>query len=216
MRNCSRLCRRLAGAIALAAIAGCVPRLAPLRGAPVPARFPDTTLGSHHRRIVFRWELEGADLVARGEGAVRLAPPDSARFDFFLAGGTGSGAAALVDGDLRRPRGDQAADFVPPPALLWAALGRLALPPVPDTVARLDGAILRADIGRPVQWRVTFEGGNLRRLERVRGGRVLAWVTRTPDGHIRYHDESDRRTLDLVITTSADTGPFDDTLWSFP
>ncbi len=187
-----------------------------MRGTPAPARFPETTLAGPHRRIVFHWELDGTDLVARGDGAVRLAPPDSARFDFFLAGGTGSGAAVLVGDDLRLPRGDAAADFVPPPALLWAALGRLALPPVPDTVARMDGATLRADLGRPVQWRVTYEGGSLRRLERVRGGRVVAWVTRTPDGHIRYHDESDRRTLDLVITTSADTGPFDDSLWTFP
>lgn len=76
--------------------------------------------------------------------------------------------------------------------------------------------MLRADIGRPVQWRVTFDGDSLRRLERVRGGRVLEWVTRTPDGHIRYHHASDRRTLDLVITTSADSGPFDDSLWTFP
>ncbi len=200
----------------LAALSGCVPRLGPLRGTPVPARFPITTLGNHHRRIVFRWELNGPDLVARGEGAVRAAPPDSARFDFFLAGGSGSGAAVLVGDDLRLPRGDAAADFVPPPALLWAALGRLALPPVADTVARLDGTTLRADIGRPVQWRVTFDGPSLSRLEHVRDGRVLEWLTRTPDGHIRYHVESDRRTLDLVITTSADTGPFDDTLWSFP
>ncbi len=181
----------------------------------MPARFPQTTLGHHHRRLVFRWELNGPDLVARGEGAARVAPPDSVRFDFFLAGGTGSGAAVVVGGNLRLPPGDAAAGFVPSPALLWAALGRLALPAVADTVARLDGTTLRADIGRPVQWRVTFEAGSLRRLERVEGGRVQEWVTRTPDGHIRYHDESDRRTLDLVITTSADTGPFDDSLWSF-
>ncbi|MGH7690761.1 MAG: hypothetical protein ACREN3_14230, partial [Gemmatimonadaceae bacterium] len=195
---------------------GCVPRLGPLRGTPVPARFPETTLGGPHRRIVFHWELNGPALVARGDGAVRIAPPDSARFDFFLAGGSGGGAAALVGGTLRLPGEDAAAGFVPTPPLLWAALGRLALPPTADTVARLDGTTLRADIGRPVEWRVTFVQGSLRRLERVHDGRVLEWVTRTADGRIRYHDESDRRTLDLVITTSADTGPFDDTLWSFP
>ena len=216
MHGCSRRCSRVAGAALLAALAGCVPRLGALQGAPVPARFPAATLGAHHRRLVFTWELNEASLVSRGEGAARIAPPDSVRLDFFLAGGMGSGAAALVGNDLRLPGGDAAARFVPPPALLWAALGRLALPSFPDTAARLDGAVLRADLGRPVRWRVTFEGGFLRRVERVRGGRVLAWVSRTPDGHIRYHDESDRRTLDLVITTSVDTGPFDATLWAFP
>jgi hypothetical protein len=128
----------------------------------------------------------------------------------------GSGAAVLIGTDLRLPSESGAAAFVPPPPLLWAALGRLALPPLTDTVARLDGDVLRADIGHPVQWRVTFDGGTLSRLEHVRDGRILEWVSRTPDGHIRYHDESDRHTLDLVLTTSADTGPFDDSLWSFP
>ncbi len=187
-----------------------------MAGTPVPARFPDTGLGSRHRTLVFRWEVTGADFVARGDGAARLAPPDSVRLDFFLAGGIGSGAAVLVGDELRLPPGGDDAPFVPPPALLWAALGRLALPALPDTDARLRGTTLVADLGRPVQWRVTFEQGQLRRLERVDGDRVRAWVARTPDGRIRYHTESDRRTLDLVILRSDDTGPFDATMWTFP
>ncbi len=216
MRSCNPRCRALGTLAVLVGLAGCVPPLGPLVGVPVPARFPPSGLGDHHHRLVFRWELSGTALQARGEGAARIAPPDSARFDFFLAGGMGSGAAVLLGPALRLPSGDASGGLVPPAPLLWAALGRLAVPALPDTVARLDGTVLRADIGRPVQWRVTFTGGSLSRLERVRDGKVLEWVSRTPDGHIRYHDESDRRTLDLVITTSADTGPFDDSLWSFP
>jgi hypothetical protein len=217
VRGSRRLASGLGAAAALVLLAGCPPpRLAPLRGVPAPARLPPTSLGPGHRRIVFRWDLESANFEARGDGAARLAPPDSARFDFFLAGGMGSGAAALVGSELRLPPHGTEAEFVPPPPLLWAALGRLAVPALPDTAARLDGAVLRVDIGRPVQWRVTFDAGRLRRLEHVEGGRVVEWVSRTPEGRIRYHDESDRRTLDLVITTSADTGPFDASLWSFP
>jgi hypothetical protein len=183
----------------------------------VPARFPTATLGTTHRRVVFNWELNDGDIVARGEGAARVAPPDSARLDFFLSGGMGSGAAVLIGDSLRLPGGGgAAAQLLPPPALLWAALGRLAVPPVADTMARIQGSLLVADLGRPVQWRVTFDGNALRRLERVAGDRVQEWVSRSADGHIRYHHESDRRTLDLVITTSVDTGPFDATLWSFP
>ena len=200
------------------AVGGCAPRLGPLVGTPAPARFPTAPLGHVHRRIVFTWELNDADIVARGEGAARLAPPDSARLDFFLAGGMGGGAAVLIGNSIRLPSGGgaAAANLLPPAPLLWAALGRLAVPPVRDTIARLEGSILQADLGQPVQWRVTFDGNALRRLERVAGGRVQEWVTRSSDGHIRYHHESDRRTLDLVITTSVDTGPFDATLWSFP
>jgi hypothetical protein len=200
----------------LAVLAACAPRLSSLAGAPVPARFPVATLGSGHRRLVFTWELHDGEIVARGEGAARLAPPDSARLDFFLAGGNGSGAAVLIGDSLRLPPGRDVEGLLPPPALLWAALGRLAVPAVGDTEARLDGSIFRADLGRPIRWRVTFDGDSLRRLERVADGRVREWVARGPAGHVRYHAESDRRTLDLVITTSVDTGPFDATLWSFP
>ncbi|MHB1863863.1 MAG: hypothetical protein ACYCVL_12975 [Gemmatimonadaceae bacterium] len=216
MPSCRRRCNRLALLASLLVAGGCAPRLSPLRGAPAPARFPRADLGAGHRKLVFHWELEDGDLVARGEGAARIAPPDSVRLDLFLAGGMGAAAAVLIDGDLRLPGGRTAVRFVPPPPLLWAALGRLAVPPLADTVARIDGSVFRADIGTPVRWRVTFDGGQLRRLERVAGGRVQEWVTRTPDGHIRYHSESDRRTLDLVITRSDETAPFDPTLWTFP
>ncbi len=165
---------------------------------------------------MFKWELDEPSLVARGEGAARVAPPDSVRLDFFLAGGTGSGAVVVIGDQVRLPQEVPDPGLIPPPALLWAALGRFAVPATRDTVARLSGSILRADLGRPVRWRVTFDGGALRRLERVDGGRVRAWVTRSADGRVRYRDESDRRTLDLVITTSADTGPFDASLWTFP
>lgn len=216
MRGFKAHSSRTAVAGLLLATAACAPRLGPLRGAPVPARLPATSLGTTHRRIVFTWELDEANLVARGDGAARLAPPDSVRLDFFLANGAGSGAVVLIGGDVRLPRTLPDSGLIPPPALLWAALGRFAVPATRDTVARLDGSILEADLGRPVRWRVTFDGGALRRLERVDGGRVREWVTRSADGRVRYRDESDRRTLDLVITTSADTGPFDASLWTFP
>ena len=214
-------CWRIANAawlvLAAGALSGCTPRLGPLTGTPAPARFPTASLGAGHRQLNFTWEMNDGDIVARGEGAVRIAPPDSARLDFFLSGGMGSGAAVLIGDSIRLPGGGgSVADILPPPAFLWAALGRLAIPTVRDTVARVSESLLRADFGSPVQWRATFQSGQLRRLERVDGGRVREWMTRTADGHIRYHHESDRRTLDLVLTTSAATGPFDATLWSFP
>ncbi len=215
MRRGSRLA---AGAAFAAAAAGCAGRLAPLAplaGTPVPARLPAVRLPPGHHTLVFRWELNGPDLVARGEGAARLAAPDSARLDFFLAGGNASGAAVLVGDSLRLPAGDAAARFVPAAPLLWAALGRLALPAAADTEARRAGATLTADFGRPAAWRATFTDGRLTRLERVAGGRVSQWITRTADGRVRYHDERDRRTLDLVIFQSDATGPFDVSIWTF-
>jgi len=75
--------RLLVVAAILAAACACAPRLRPLPGIPAPTVLPRTTLPSHPRRIVFQWQLDDPDLTARGDGAARIAPQDSARLDSF-------------------------------------------------------------------------------------------------------------------------------------
>jgi hypothetical protein len=147
----------------------------------------------------------------------RLAAPDSARLDFYLSGGCGGGAAILIGDTLRTPPGvgDLMRRLVPPPPLLWAAVGRVALPNLPDTVIRVDGTTLRADIGRPVAWRLSFQGDTLVRAERVDGGRVAASIERRDATHVRYRDEGARRTLQLTITRTDDVPEFDASIWRF-
>ena len=209
--------RLVALAVLSALIAGtaCAPRLRPLPGARAPAALPRAELPAGHHRIVFQWELEDPDLTARGEGAARMASPDSVRLDFFLAGGLGSGAAVLIGTELRLPSGaaDVVRRLVPPPPLLWAALGRLAVPALADTNARVDGDTLRADIGVPVAWRITFVRDTLRRLERVDDGRVVEWVER--GSRVRYRNELSRRRLDLTISRTDQTDAFDSAIWVF-
>lgn len=202
---------RLVAVLALAA-AACAPRAAPLTGAPVPARLPDARV-STPRQIVFRWELEDGSLVARGEGVARVAPPDSARLDFFLDGGAGGGTAFLIGDVLEAPGGDFVQRLLPPPPLLWASLGRLAVPPG-DTVARLDDAVLRADIGRDPVYRVSFQGDSLRRVERIDGGRLHEWVARDADGRVEYRHEASGRRLSLTITRVLSPGGFDASIWA--
>lgn len=202
-------------AVAMAApLMACAPRLRPLTGAPAPARLPSAELPAGHNRIVFRWELDDAELSARGDGAARLAAPDSARLDFFLAGGMGGGAVVLIGDTLRTPSSDLARRLVPPAPLLWASLGRVALPSLGDTVVRVDGTVLRADIGRPVAWRYTFHGDTLFRVERVSGGRIVEWVERSGDV-ARYRNESSRRSLRIEISRVDQSTPFDASIWSF-
>jgi hypothetical protein len=111
--------------VALLGVVGCAPRLSPLTGAPIPAeRLPRTALPPGYRKVVFNWQLTDRDMSGRGEGVARIAPPDSARLDFFLAGGFGSGAAILIRDSLELPAADFMRRVVPPPTLLWAALGR--------------------------------------------------------------------------------------------
>lgn len=197
----------------------CAPRLRPLPGTPVTVDLPKTELPAGHRRIVFRWELVDADLVARGEGAARVASPDSARLDFFLGGGVGGGAAILIGDRLVLPpnANDMSERLVPPAPLLWATLGRLAIGTMDRVAAATIGRELRADVGSPVVWRVTFLADTLVRLERVDRDRVLEWVERSNDGRsVRYKHETQRRALELVITSNTAVGAFDPAIWSFP
>jgi hypothetical protein len=186
----------------------------------VPAgRLPRTTLKPGHRKLVFNWELDDREMSGRGEGAAQIASPDSARFDFILAGGYGSGAAILVNDTVQTPPnvtgGDLMRRLVPPAPMLWAALGRAALPNLPDTVIRVEGTTLRADVGLPVAWRLTFHGDTLFRAERVNGGRVAEWVERSDSAHIRYRNEGSRRSLRLTITRSDEVSGFDASIWRF-
>ena len=220
-RSCSthamrrvRVRARLAAMLALGSFAAaCAPRLAPLAGAPAPAaRVPAARLAPGHRHLVFRWEASDPEMLVRGEGAARIAPPDSARLDFFLAGGLGGGRAVLLGDTLSAPGGPMVDRLVPPAPLLWAALGRLAVPPVADTVVAVEGELLRADLGSPVQWRVTFRGDSLVRIEHVVDGRVTEWVDRSSD-RVRYRHETSRRELQLTITRSQPSAPFDASIW---
>ena len=204
---------RLAALGGLLAAAACAPRLAPLGGTAVSAvRLPSGQLPPGHRHVVFRWEATDPDMTIRGEGAARVAPPDSARLDFFLAGGMGGGRAVLVGDQLRAPGGAMVDRLVPPPALLWASLGRLAVPATRDTTVTVDGEVLRADLGVPVQWRVTFRGDSLVRLEHVVEGRIVEWVDRSGD-RVQYRHETARRELQLTITRTQPSAPFDASIW---
>lgn len=198
----------------LAIFAACAPRAKPLPGVPVPAHIPAAQLPLEHQRAIFQWRYADVDIEASGEGAARVAPPDSVRLDLFLAGGLGGGRAFLIGDTVTVPGGEMLRRFLPPPPLLWAAVGRLAVPPARDTTARLDGATLRVDIGRSPMWRVTFEEGAVARLERIEDGRVVEWISRSAAGVVRYRNESARRSLDLVITRTQTVAPFDASIWS--
>lgn len=167
-----------------------------------------------HRKLVFKWELRDGDMVTRGDGVARIASPDSVRLDFFLGGGYGGGAAVLIGDSLQVPGPDAARKLIPPRALLWAALGRLDVPADRDTTVRVDGPVVRADIGTPARWRVTFHGDTLSRLERVDAGRLQEWVQRGADGEVQYRSESARRTLTLLIQRTDEVPAFDPSIWS--
>ena len=73
-------------------------------------------------RLTFDWSLREPNLNVRGEGVARVRPPDHARLDLFLGGGSSVLAVALVADDLRAPPGAPRG-VIPSPPLLWASFG---------------------------------------------------------------------------------------------
>lgn len=204
---------RLFTIAALTVSACAAPRARPLEGVLSPDRaLPAIELAPTHRRIVFRWDYEENALIARGEGAMRVAPPDSARVDLFLNGGIAVGRAVLIGDTLRATNQAQVERFLPPPPMMWAALGRLAVPALPDTVLTMEGDVMHADIGRPAVWRVTIKGNRLMRLVRLSGGRIVEMVTRDTGGRLLY-EVPGRRKLWLGITRDEEAQPFDSSIW---
>ena len=204
--------RRLA--VLLLIVAGCAPSAAPLKGVLTPDRaLPSIAMPSGHRHIVFRWDYQEGDIAARGDGSIRTAAPDSARLDFFLGGGLGAGGAVLIGDSLRTPHANLARRYIPPGPLMWAALGRLAIPPLPDTVVRVDGELTRADIGRPLQWRVAIKGDTLLELDHISDGKITESLTRGANGTMTFQAPGARRTLQLTIIRE-EPGSFDASIWS--
>jgi hypothetical protein len=198
----------------IAAAVGCVPSAAPLKGVPAPDRsLPSLLLPIGHRHLVFKWEYQEGEIAARGDGAVRTAAPDSARLDFFLGGGLGAGAAVLIGDSLRSPHAGLARRYIPPSPMMWAVLGRLAIPALPDTVILIDGDLLRADVGSPVQWRVGIRGDTLVELQHISGGKITESLTRAANGVLTYEAPGARRRLELTFLRDQ-PGSFDASIWS--
>ena len=81
---------------------------------------------------------------------------------------------------------------------------------------RAEGPLLRMDLGRPPEWRVTLRNDSLRRLERLQGAHVTEWVDRDATGGVRYRNESSHRTLTLRVTQAVEVWGFDASIWRFP
>ncbi len=201
-------------------VACSVPRVTPLIGVPTSVALPRSPLPPGHQTIVFRWTFSDRLFGAKGDGVARVAAPDSVRLDFFADGGLGGGFAIVLSDSIYTPGGDEARRYLPPVPLLWAAFGTLRLAG-PDTVLRVDGDTLRADIlsdtlshSSPVTfWRVAFVDRELARVERVNAGRLVEFVERTDSLRVRYRHNGSRRSLGLTIQRVTQGTSFDPAIW---
>lgn len=195
----------------LLAAFGCAPKAPPLTGPVVAEALPVLELEGS-RRLVFRWRFADQSVILQGEGVARVTAPDSARLDFFVNGGLGGGVAFLFGDSLVAPGAGSMQRLLPPAPLLWAALGRLAIPPAADTIVTREGENLRADVGRDPTWRVTIGAEGLERLARIQDGRLRDYVSRQAR-EILYEHPGDRRSLRIAIERDERVPGFSDDIW---
>jgi len=208
--------RRCSLLVALPLLAfGCRPAAPPITGTAAPAALPKAQLPPVHLKYVFKWLYFDGDTQLSGDGAARISPPDSVRLDFFVARGMGSGHVMLIGDSLRTPGPNQVKVLVPPPPLLWASLGRLDVPRLPDTLARAAGDTLRVELSGAgnTRWRTTFVATALREVSQLVGSHIEQFVTRDPEKGTAHYEHRRGRRLDITLTR-VDTVPgFDVAIW---
>ena len=112
-----------------------------------------TTLPRAPRLMRFRWRYEDERVKYAGRGSVRIAPPDSLRFDYAGPFNLGSGAAVIVgDSVLWADPEKNFRSIVPAIPMLWAAFA-MVRPPAEDAAvlaAQLDDSTAQR---RRLVWR---------------------------------------------------------------
>lgn len=139
------------GCCMIAALGGCGPRLAsiaPVGLAPIErsvvAEWQAAFVPPGPRRYDLRWRFLTPKGSTAGRAAIRVAPPDSLRFDY--RGPFGRAGAAVLVGDSviwAEPEKDVRA-LIPLAPLFWAALGMPLAAPEESVLWGLDGQDRRA------------------------------------------------------------------------
>lgn len=161
------------GVLLLPVLTACPPSrlaVAPATGfsASTPAAFAEAarqTVPAQRQIIRISWRSDDGQLQLSGNGAARIAPPDSLRADIAATLGLGRATMILI-GDQAASQPAAVVDKVLPDRFaLWAALGIMRAPTEMVTVERLEAA------ARTV-WRVTDQGGRITIFELASGSLV--------------------------------------------
>jgi hypothetical protein len=212
--------------VVLAAVLGaCASGGSPAAGPPEPEReaaLADATAPAQRLQVIFDWEMRDRDARFNGRGVLRLDLGYRARVDLFGPRGE-TLSAAVVEGERMRvvPAGSEA--LLPPPALLWSALGVFRPPPdAPLTgTAVHDGRVFLDYVRDDVRWRFRFEEDRLRGTEwTARNGRRTVELTGTAaaglPGQASFRDWTQFRELTLKVTEVQERTGFDPDVWILP
>lgn len=123
--------------------------------------------------IRFGWRSDDGSLQLSGQGAARIAPPDSLRVDMSAALGIGRATVIMTGNQVEAQPAAVVDRILPDRFALWALLGHLRAPAEVAAVERLDD-------GDRFVWRVTDAQGRITLFE-VRAD-VLVGATREEQG----------------------------------
>lgn len=189
------------------------------------AEFEAAAAGSRpegHALARFRWRFEDQRLRVSGQGAARVAPPDSLRADIGAAFGLARSTVVLKGDAVEARPADVVERLLPDRFALWAALGHIRAPAGPLAVEKQED-------GARVVWRVTDQDGRVTLFDVVEGrllgvtreenGRASTTLVLTraeSDGAVRRARLTDYRRaarLDIEITARETSEPFPPETW---
>jgi hypothetical protein len=226
LRHRARPLRIFAMIAAAAALSACASRGAGDTGAADPtaeARAVQQTMPQQPLHVIFNWDMRDRDARFNGQGVLRLDRGYRARVDLFGPRGE-TYAAAIVEGEHMRvvPAGADA--ILPPPALLWSALGVFRPPvdaPLTGTTRPGEDSFSLAYQRDGVSWRFEIQEGLLRSAEwTARGGRRTVQLTGTAEHGLpqqaAFRDWIEFRELTLRVTSVEEQGGFGADVWILP
>lgn len=197
--------RSYLGVILAALLAGCGPKpqpVAPLAFAPASreafAQAAAATVPPQRLILRIGWKADDGRLELSGNGAVRIAPPDSLRLDVAAALGLGRSTMIML-GDVVTAQPANVVDQVLPDRFaLWAAIGIMRIPP-----GRI--SIEHAADGVRTMWRTTDAAGRMTVFELTSG--ILQSVTRLEGERTMSQLRLDRNESGEVVRANLlDTG----------
>jgi hypothetical protein len=166
-----------------------------------------------------RWRSDDGRITLAGQGAVRVAPPDSLRVDLAVRLGMGRATMILAGDRVAAEPRDLVEHALPDRFALWAALGVLRVPDGTRAVSRLDQtgrALWRAEDGNGRATTFELRGDTLVGVTREVDGRMVARLElwRGPDGRVRRARVSDlahgaRFEVDVTNREAAESFPHD-------
>ena len=200
-----------------------VPALAPSEVDREARLAQETTRIDRPVQLTFAWRAREPDFRGWGIGVARLEPPDKARLDLFLDNGEAAAIAALVGDDLRVPAA-LPLELVPPPALLWAALGVFRPGAGAEAIEgrRADAATeLRFGLPGGDLLRFRMRGGSVAEAAVLRGGAEVERVVVAGSGEgsgypaeTTYRNLRDYRELKMTLESFEHVDPFPPHIWN--